>query len=45
MVLIQQVKKKKPQLERGAKETMFRFQLEKGDEETFGEELRIKGIW
>lgn len=24
---------------------MFRFQLEKGDEGTFDEELRIKGIW
>lgn len=45
MVLTQWVRKKKPQSERGAKEAMFRFQLEKGDEGTFSEELRIKGMW
>lgn len=45
MVLTQWVRKKKPQLERGAKEATFRLQLEKGDEGTLGEELRIKGMW
>lgn len=34
-----------PQPEKEAKETVFRFELEKGHEGTFNEELRIKGIW